>query len=330
MTFQILALTGGGYMGLFTAKVLAEMERQAGEPIARRFDLIAGTSIGGIIALGLAAEVPADTILNAIAARGSTIFSKRPRPQGKLAVALDILRFVCRPKYKSAELRTAVQSILGDRLLGEARHRVLVPAVNMTKGSIQMFKTPHHHNFGRDHLLRMADIALATSAAPTFFPLADVDDSRFADGGMFANAPDLCALHEATHFLEADRDDVRMLSIGTTTSKFSLAHATGSRLGAWQWLAKNRLWSTINAAQQQLVDFLMKHQLKERYFRIDYLQSPEQQAYLGLDVATLDATSTIRGMAEGAYQAATAAPLFQQMLQHRPAPPKFFHRPGMD
>lgn len=327
MAFHILALSGGGYMGLFSAVVLAEMERQVGEPIARRFDLIAGTSIGGIVALGLAAEIPADTILGEFASRGTKIFSDRPRPRSKLDVGRDILRYVYGPKYRAVQLRAAVDSILGDRLLGDAKHRVLVPAVNMTKGSIQMFKTPHHENFVRDHRLRMTDIALATSAAPTYFPLAAVGDSLFVDGGIFANAPDLCALHEATNFLGAQKEDVRILSIGTTTSKFSLAHAIGSDLGAYQWLIGGRLWSTISAAQQQLVDFLMKHQLEDRYLRIDHQQSPEQQAYLGLDVATEDATKTIRGMADGAYQAATADPVFQEMLRHKPGAPKFFYGP---
>ncbi len=328
MAFQILALSGGGYMGLFSAVVLAEMEKQVGEPIARRFDLIAGTSIGGIIALGLAAEIPAEKIVSEFAARGTKIFSDRPRPRGIVAVARDIRRFAWKPKYDAIELRAAVHSILEDRLLGDATHRVLVPAVNMTKGSIQMFKTPHHQNFIRDHRLKMTDIALATSAAPTYFPLAEIEDSLFVDGGIFANAPDLCALHEATYFLGAEKDEVRILSIGTTTSKFSLAHAIGGELGATQWLVGGRLWSTMSAAQQQLVDFLLKQQLGRRYFRIDHQQSPEQQAYLALDVATHDATKTIRGMADGAYQAAVADPIFQEMLSHKPDAPNFFHGPN--
>lgn len=63
--FQILALSGGGYRGLFTAKILANLEDHIGEPIARRFDLLAGTSIGGILSLALACEVPAKTMGNA-------------------------------------------------------------------------------------------------------------------------------------------------------------------------------------------------------------------------------------------------------------------------
>jgi patatin-like phospholipase/acyl hydrolase len=328
MVFQILAISGGGYLGLFPAYVLAEIERQIGEPIGSRFDLIAGTSIGGIIALGLGAEIKADAILEQFSARGEHIFSDRPRAKGGLAVLRDIARFAKKPKYSGVALRETVDSILGDRLLGSSAHRLLIPAVNMTKGSVQMFKTAHHPNFIRDHRLKMADIAMATSAAPTYFPLAEIGDSLFVDGGVFANAPDMCAVHEAKHFLGQDHDEIRIVSIGTTTAKFSFAHAAGTRLGGYQWLSGGRLFSTMISAQQQLVDFLLKHQFGDAYLRIDHLQSPEQQNDLGLDVATKAATQTIRGMADGAFQAISASKIFQDILAHRAPPPVFHQHPA--
>lgn len=325
MPFQILALSGGGYLGLFTACILAEIEKQTGRPIAQSFDLIAGTSVGGIIALGLASEVPAERIRQLFWDRGEEIFSNRRRPKSSLGGFLELRRFFCRPKYKDDGLRRAVSDVLGNGTkLGEAKHRVLIPAVNMTKGSVQMFKTPHHPSFVRDHALRMVDIALATSAAPTFFPLAEIQDALFVDGGIVANAPDLCAVHEATHFLEQSRDDVHVLSIGTTTSQFSLSHATGRKLGAVSWVRGGRLFSTMISAQQQLTDFLLKHQLGDRYLRIDAMQSREQEADLALDVATAAARKTISGLAQGAYQNIAANPRFLAMLNHTPSAPTFF------
>lgn len=325
MAFQILALSGGGYLGLFTAKVIADIEADIGAPIASRFDLIAGTSIGGILALGLAKEVPAATILEEFASRGTRIFSGRARPKTKFEIWRDVTSFIRKPKYDGLQLHSALEAILGTEVLGDLKHRVIIPTVNMTKGSIQLFKTPHHPDFRNDHRKPMVDVALATSAAPTFFPLASMDDALFVDGGVFANAPDLCALHEATHFLGCDAKDVSILSIGTTTSKFSLGHTTGRYFGSYEWLASGRLWSTISAAQQQLVDFLMRHQLGERYVRIDQEQSREQEADLALDVATAAATQTIRGMAAGAYQAASSQPTFRRLLAHRPDEPRFYY-----
>jgi predicted acylesterase/phospholipase RssA len=327
MAFQILALSGGGYLGLFTAKILEQIEAQIGAPIATRFDLLAGTSIGGIIALGLAKEVPAAKIVEAMVAHGAEIFSNRPPPKALGKKIMDALSSVRSPKYGTDGLKKILDEILGDSVLGEARHRVIVPAVNMTRGSIQMFKTPHHENFRLDHTKLMVDIALATSAAPVYFPLAEIGDALYADGGVFANAPDLCAIHEARHFLGAAQDDISILSIGTTTSSFSFSHSIGKNLGSYDWVASGRLWATISSAQQQLVEYMMRHQLGDRYVRIDHVQSREQQEDLGLDIATAAATATIKGVADGAYQVATGNPKFQQMLKHVPNAVTFFHGP---
>ncbi len=75
--FQILALSGGGFRGLYTAKLLADFEDEISAPIATRFDLIAGTSIGGIIALALALEVPASRIVALLTEYGEEIFKRR-------------------------------------------------------------------------------------------------------------------------------------------------------------------------------------------------------------------------------------------------------------
>ena len=79
MAFQILSLSGGGFLGLYTITVLAELEKQIGRYIASSFDLLAGTSVGGIIALGLAAEHPAEKIKSSLELNGIQIFSNRPR-----------------------------------------------------------------------------------------------------------------------------------------------------------------------------------------------------------------------------------------------------------
>jgi patatin-like phospholipase/acyl hydrolase len=326
MAFNILALSGGGFLGLFSAQLLAHLEKQAGVPIARCFDLICGTSIGGIVALGLSLEIPAADIVKAFEENGQRIFPPRSRPFGVLS---DMWQFGIRPKHDPKGLRDTVTAIVGPgRLLGEARHRLLIPAVNMTKGKIQMFKTPHHPNFQRDHLLSMIDVALATSAAPLFFPLAEVNNSLFTDGGLYANAPDICGIHEATHFLKVPRDDVHILSIGTTTASFSLPHKHGVNFGAVQWLTKQRLISTVMSAQQQLTHFLVQHQLGERYIRLDRDLSAEQNAELVLDNASETARKTILGLADALYQERCVDQNLRMLLAHRAPTPTFFYGPN--
>jgi patatin-like phospholipase/acyl hydrolase len=188
-----------------------------------------------------------------------------------------------------------------------------------------MFKTAHHQNFLNDHKLSAVDVAMATSAAPLYFPMAKIENSNFIDGGIVANAPDMCAVHEAVKFLAQDINDISVLSIGSTTSKFSLPSSLGRDFGQKLWLENARLISTILSSQQQLVDFMLKHQLGDRYVRFDAQPSPEQTADLGLDLATQNRRQTLLGMADGCYQALSNNSHVIQMLAHRPDKPVFYH-----
>jgi patatin-like phospholipase/acyl hydrolase len=325
--FNILCLSGGGYLGLYTASVLAGLEKQFGGPVGRHFDLIAGTSVGGIIALGLAAEIPSADIKALFEKAGPRIFSRRPAPQGFAAVLADVLRFAFRPKYEAKELRCAVSKLIGnDRRIGDLKHRVMVPTVNLTKGRPQVFKTAHHETFLTDLHRNVADVAMAASAAPTYFPIAEVGDSLYADGGLYANSPDLMALHEAQNFLGVESADIHVLSIGTTTAQFSFSHASGRDLGLWGWVRNQRLVNVMIASQQMSTDYMVRHRLGERYVRLDALQSKEQERDIALDVATESAQKTIRGLAESTLQSASADPLLRAFFAHQADPPKFFHK----
>jgi patatin-like phospholipase/acyl hydrolase len=326
MSFQILCLSGGGYLGLYSIALLSELERQSGGRIASRFDLLAGTSIGGIVALALAAEVPAEKIQSAFEQNGQAIFGSRPPARSGFAVFTDLCRNAFKSKYSADALRSTIVDIVGaDLRVGELRHPVLIPAVNLSKGSPQVFKTPHHETFRLDLNLRVADVAMATSAAPTYFPLAEIGDAMYTDGGLYANSPDLLALHEATYFFKQPESDIRLLSIGTTTAQFSFAHAANKHFGILQWFRGARLLNVIIASQQRSVDFMMKHRLAANYLRLDETQSKEQEQVLGLDVATLDAQRTIKAIASGTAQRAINDPLLRTMLEYTAPAPKFFH-----
>jgi hypothetical protein len=135
----------------------------------------------------------------------------------------------------------------------------------------------------------------------------------------------MCALHEASVFLDQKPEEVSILSIGTTTSGFSLPRSIGRNLGSLKWTARGRLFSTIVSAQQQMIDFMLKHQLGDRYLRIDTRPGEEQQTDLALDVADAAATGTLRGLAEGSFQQFATDARLISMLAHQPSPPNFFH-----
>jgi uncharacterized protein len=103
--FGILALSGGGFLGLYTIAILAALEKEIGAPIASRFDLLAGTSVGGIIALGLAAEIPVRDIQDAFEKNGTKIFSDRAAATGGLRSFLELRRNALRPKYQAPQAR---------------------------------------------------------------------------------------------------------------------------------------------------------------------------------------------------------------------------------
>lgn len=327
MSFQILSLSGGGFLGLYSAAVLAELERTTGRPIASSCNLLAGTSVGGIVALGLAAGKAASEIQSAFEIHGQQIFSKRPPPTTSLGVFRDVIRSAFSSKYAAAALRETIEAIVGrDTRIGELHHPVMVPAVNLTKGKPQVFKTPHHPDFRLDLNLRVVDVALATSAAPTYFPLAEIGDSLFADGGLYANSPDILALHEATHFFKADEGSVRILSIGTTTAQFSFGHSKTRNFGIAHWFRGQRLTQVIIASQQKSVDDMLRHRLAERYVRLDTTQSKEQERMLGLDVATNEAQKTIRALASATVQENINKPMLQEMLKHQAQAPKYYYK----
>ncbi|CAN7393326.1 CBASS cGAMP-activated phospholipase [Phenylobacterium sp. LjRoot164] len=327
MTFQILCLSGGGFLGLYTAGVLAELEAEAGRPLMECFDLVAGTSVGGIIALGLAAGTPAAAIRDAIRENGSAIFSERRAPRSEMQKRVALLANVGRAKYRPEPLRRVIEQVVpAGTLIGQLRHRVMVAAVNLTKGGPQVFKTDHHETFTRDWKLSVTDVALATSAAPTFFPLHQIDGQLFADGGLYANAPDLLAIHEAQHFLGQDLAEVRLLSIGTTTSKFSISNTANPDMGWMAWMEGERLPSVMIASQQLLADAMVKHRLGDNYVRIDTVRSPEQERELGLDVATSAAAADLIGLAQVSVQEHSGKGTLTPFFNHRAAEPQFFNR----
>jgi len=327
--FHVLSLSGGGFFGLYSVSVLAAIEKEAGRPLARNFDLLAGTSVGGIIALGLAAEVPAAEIKSAFERNGTAIFSERPAPTTWWGTARDLARYVRKPKYQADALRRTIVDLVGaETRIGDLKHPVIVPAVNLTKGRPQIFKTPHHADFRTDLHLKVVDVALATSAAPTYFPVAEIGDALYADGGLYANSPDLLALHEAEHFFRRSAPTVRLLSIGTTTSQFSFAHALGRQLGSFGWWREQRLVNVIIASQQHVVDYTMAHQLGDRYLRLDAGQSKEQERHLALDVATEAAQKTIRGLAAATVQSHINDARMKAFLAHTAEAPVFHHSIG--
>ncbi len=306
--WRILALSGGGFLGLYTAVVLAGMEERLGEPLGRRFDLIAGTSIGAVLGLALAFEVPMNRLVRLFVEQGPKVFSHRGLPSGAISRLIDLSRSVMGPKYSGEALRDALEAEFGDHRLGDALHPFVVPVVDVGRSRTKVFKTPHVPASEGDAAARIVDVAMAACAAPSYFPAVPIDGRLYADGGLFAVAPDQVALHEAEHFAGIDLDRVSMLSVGTATSNYRpLEGADDPQAGAVSWLSDGRLVLTMIAAQQQHVQAMVEDRLGPRYLRLDADWPPE--AGLGIDIASAEAARTLTALAEDTLRRTKARPL---------------------
>ena len=211
------------------------------------------------------------------------------------------------PKYDGVALRTALSERLGDVTLAEALHPLVVPSVNVTRSQTKVFKTPHGPASKGDEAVHAVDVAMATSAAPAYFPAVRIGESLFADGGIFAVAPDQVALHEAEHFLKVPPERVRMLSLGTGTAGYQPAEVVDDDAGAVGWLSEGRLLLTLISVQQQHVQAMMEDRLADRYLRLDAPWPPH--AGLGIDVATPESAAVLTEMAEATLRATDARQL---------------------
>ena len=215
---RVLALDGGGIKGAFTAAVLHEVHEMTGKSIAESFDLVVGTSTGGIIALGIGLGIDSSRILDLYTNRGDRIFPPSPR-----TMFLRRPRGIITSKFRPDGLRDELESVFGDKLLGESRCRLVVTAFNADDGDIKLIKTSHHERLRRDHKLRALDVGMATSAAPTYFPAHQVEGGfALIDGGVWANCPALVGVIEAITILGYERQDIDILSIGTTDEPFDI------------------------------------------------------------------------------------------------------------
>lgn len=322
--FQILALSGGGYRGLYTAKIIDSIEQDIGAPIASRFDLITGTSIGGILALAIALEIPAQKIVNLFVQHGEKIFKKRCS-----------LRGMIRAPYSPKPLMDLLNSptLFGKKRMDACKHPVIIPSLNYSTGQPVVFKTPHHSDFASDHRLQVVDVAMATSAAPAYFPRHVFNNNQYVDGGLYANAPGLLGLHEAMSFFDRDIRQIRMLSIGTLSSRFTANPKQNRDGGVRDWgnwnplMMARRLFGISISAQEVLTNFMLGHRLQGRYLHVDVEipASDERAQVIALDSANQSAREILLGAAENSFKQHIRKPEFQSFLEHSSSSPIFFH-----
>jgi len=237
--FRILSIDGGGIRGMIPALVLQEIERVAGRPISGLFDLIAGTSTGGILALALTRPgadgrpaYSAEDLVQLYERQGSEIFSRsiwhRARALGN----------AFEEKYPTAPVERVLDHYFGETRLSEALTNVLVTGYEIEERRPFFFKS---HNAKKDPAddFPMRQAARATSAAPTYFEPAKLPTSgprgyqALVDGGVYANNPAMCAYVEALCKWAPER--IALLSLGTGEAVQPIPYKSAKDWGLVNW-----------------------------------------------------------------------------------------------
>jgi patatin-like phospholipase/acyl hydrolase len=248
---RVLAIDGGGLKGIFPAALLAALEEEIDGSIASHFDLIAGTSTGGILALGLGLGYSARQMLDFYKELGPQVFLK---PRG-------LLGRLRRPKYDPESLRNALARRFEQKTIGDSRTRLVIPSLVFKTGEIYIYKTAHHERLQKDYRIRALDVAMATAAAPTFFPAyRDAAGLPLIDGGVWANNPVACAAVEAVGLLQWPT--VHILSLGCTESPLDIhgARMSGDGLTYWAEMIKEFFFRGQSTGALGMAQHLVGHE----------------------------------------------------------------------
>ena len=276
--YRLLSIDGGGIRGLIPALVLAELERITQAPCASLFDLIAGTSTGGILALGLAKGYSASQLAGLYDDEGSTIFS---RPvQRRLFSVFGLAE----EKYPCDGIQSVLEKYFGTARLSDARTGVLITGYEIEHRTPFFFRSSRaRQDPAYDYFMK--DVARSTSAAPTYFEpmkLSTVNQAQYwalIDGGVFANNPAMCAYVDA--HVAAPQEPLSVLSLGTGSLTRRIRYDEARRWGIARWAKP--LLDVVFDGVSSTVDYQLSRLLPGSYFR---LQPPLEPGTDAMDDAS--------------------------------------------
>ena len=324
---HVLALDGGGMRGLYTATVLrtlasrfADARGATGLDLGKGFDLVLGTSTGGILAAAIATGIPIDEVMALYEKAGPRIF-ENPIPRCDkssgfwrkarfLWWALTHLRRSGNPNH---ELKSELKRIFGDWTFGDLHQQrgigLCISATSALKHKPRVFKTRHVSEKDRDDDLTIVEACLASSAAPIYLPLASIEadglsDQVYADGGLWANNPVLVGLIEGLA-VSKPKQPVVVMSVGTCPPTAGSAPPADLDRGIVAWRAGVVPMALAMDAQGQAATYsatLLAEQLRKFGKPVEILRceqsspSAEQADDLQLDSASKEALRLMQAL----------------------------------
>ena len=279
---RVLSIDGGGIRGIIPAMVVAHIERKLGKPAHELFDLMVGTSTGGILALGLSrpgesrpAQFSARRVVKLYEEQGATIF------EYSLWRKLRTVGGILDEAYSHEVLEDILGKYFAEATLGDCE----VPTM-VTSYDIQNRRTVFLKSWHADHRpLLCRDAARATSAAPTYFEPKPLDTgdvlSVLIDGGIFMNSPSVSAYAEARKLFPDD--PIAVLSLGTGELTRPIVFEETRTWGSALWVMS--LLDCMFDGVSKAADHQMQLFLGERYQR---LQTSLESASDDMDDASED------------------------------------------
>ncbi len=282
--YNILSIDGGGIRGILPGQILVEMENAFGIETAKAFDLIAGTSTGGILACAHLLPDPDDAnkrkftaqeVVDLYFERGDEIFDipffHKIRSGAGL---LD-------EKYPEDGIEETLEDYFGDVWLKDLLKPTLITTYDIRRRKGHFFKQ-HRAQTDEDYNFRAKDVARATSAAPTYFECAKVRSEKgttfpLIDGGVFVNNPALAAYAEGRTLFklgaeEATAKDMKILSLGTGHSHKRYYHSKAKNWGKAEWIVPVidiMMSGSADVAHYQLDQIYGTIDQPKQYLRID-------------------------------------------------------------
>lgn len=306
--FKILSIDGGGIKGLYSARILEKFENKFNCRTSDHFDMICGTSTGGLIALALSIKISAEDIRKFYEEKGEIIFPKHKKISvpffGKIDKGLW-KQIAFGGKYSNLGLKESLKEIFADKKISDSNNLLCIPSYSITEAKPKVFKYDHKEGgLSRDNDAKMIDIALATSAAPTYFPMAELpyfNNEQFVDGGVWANNPTLVGLLEAlNNFVGKGKnyDKISILSLSSLSVTGGNPTGLKNERSFKDWGAD--LFETSMTGQAFFTDFFMSKVKEISDIKIDYVRIPsaavarEQESLIQLDVANKKAYNLMR------------------------------------
>jgi|GEM_PF-643609 len=273
---RVISFDGGGYRGLLSAAVVWRIQAEFNINLPGSADLLAGTSAGGLNALGYATGMDPEQVVEFYRGHGSEIFSSGAWR------AITSASGMTRAKYGRRGVDALLQTQFKELRMGDLRQQVVIPALDVSLGhpvvySAREARENPHKNF------KVRDVAASTSAAPSFFGVAgfegpDGGKKYMADGGLFANNPIMAATSELS-MLGYDPRKAVVLSIGTGEVSLARDGASMTDAGALKW-GPAEMIKLIMASGQKFAHDTARGIYGENYTR---LQAELDEAHASMD-----------------------------------------------